>query len=397
MKVRTLVPAGLVVLVTLFLALSAGTRGQERGPVTSFLQEFMSRPASAVMGQEVRVPSAIGPVTGYLARPEAAQHLPAVLLLPDERGLTDWMRENARDLAGTGFVVLALDLRPDRSRPGVRVLRPGAALADEKTLAQASAAVRWLRRRPDVSPERVGVVGWSWGGEQALALAAATSLQACAICDAPLSDEPSLLAGLRGTPVLAVVAGLDTSVRKTSSEAARTLDAARVPHKLAIFERVRPGFMGPEDRTEYMREAADRAWFEVYEFLDKYVEDAAQAPAAPILARTSVATIADIMRAVNQPTGVRGTLIRALAQEPSNPRAWHWVRANAALVVEAGRLLETHTPKRGTRAAWQQQIAEFTADAEGLVAAADRQDYREARRGLEKLAARCAVCHEHHR
>jgi hypothetical protein len=92
---------------------------------------------------------------------------------------------------------------------------------------------------------------------------------------------------------------------------------------------------------------------EVYEFLGKYVEDAPRG-AAPQPApgtqppKAPVATIADLMLAVNQPRGVRGTLTRALEQEPATQQQWDRVRANAALMAEAVRLLETRTPRRGT-------------------------------------------------
>jgi carboxymethylenebutenolidase len=367
-----------------------------------FLEELDAHKPPAVITQDVGFTSAVGRVGGYRARPDTAERLPAVLLLHDEQGLTDWMKQNARDLAGVGYVVLALDLPQGRAPSAGKAPGASSILAGEKTLAELSAAVRWLRRCPDVLPQQVGVVGWSWGGEQALALAAATPLQACVICDAPVTVDPALIAGLRGTPVLAVVAGGNEDARKRTPAFQKALAAARVPHKLCVYDGVRAGFMGPEERKSYAPTAADRAWFEVYEFLGKYVEDAAANQAPPPAAESApgkipVATIADIMRAVNAPTGVRGTLIRALEQKPATERQWSRVRANAALLADAGTLLQSHTPPRGTRRQWLEQVAVFRAAAQTIVAAADQNDYSGARRGLEQVAGRCAACHELHR
>jgi hypothetical protein len=262
--------------------------------------------------------------------------------------------------------------------------------------------VRWLRRRPDVLPERLGVVGWSRGGDQALALAATTPLQACVACDAVVSDDPALLLGLRATAVLLVVAGEEQKAREALPAFRGALAGAGVRPKVRVYDGVGAGFMGPEDRRGYAPAEAHKAWFEVYEFLGKFVEDAPRsagpqpAPEAPPRA-AAVATIADIMHAVNQPTGVRGTLTRALEQEPRTRQQWERVRANAALLAEGARLLETRMPPRGTQEDWREQVAALTEAAERVVAAADKHDARAARRRLAEVASRCAACHERHR
>jgi dienelactone hydrolase len=299
-------------------------------------------------------------------------------------------------------VVLTADLATDSATPQAQTRGVPAALADEQTLAKLSAMVRWLRRRGDVFPERLGVAGWSSGGDQALALAATTPLQACVACDAVVTDDPVLMAGLRGTPVLAVFAGGAGVPPKAIPAFQKALANADVPHKLRVFDGVGLGFMGPEDRKSYVRTAADKAWFEIYEFLGKYVEDppqhaAAEVPTASIRQKASVATIADIMRSVNQPTAVRGTLIRSLEQEPGTQQQWESIRANAALMAEANRLLQYGTPKRGTRGHWLEEVGAFTAALESIVTAADKHDYAGARRGLEEIKDRCTVCHTAHR
>jgi carboxymethylenebutenolidase len=368
-------------------------------PLPLFLDVFRQDRRPAIVTQGVTIDSAVGPVRGSLARPDTRERLPAVLLLPPEAGLTDWMKENARDLASIGYVVLALERSPGRTTQA-RGAWP--ALADEPTLAEQSAALRWLRRRPDVWPDRLGVVGWSLGGGQALALAAAAPVQACVVCDGPVSDEPALLAGLRGTPVLGVFAG-KAGAAKALPAFRRALTRAGIPHKVAVFRGAEPGFMCPANAAVYAREAAEQAYVEVYEFLGKYVEDAPQnSPTARPAAgghpaEKEFASIADLMRAVNEPTGVRGTLDEALAHTPGKRQDWERVRANAAVIAEAGNLLRVRTPPKGFRDHWLQQVEAYTAAAEGIVEAADRRDYAGARRGLQELSARCAVCHRQHR
>jgi carboxymethylenebutenolidase len=362
---------------------AAGAPGAPPPKLPPFLQLFNDHRQTPLAARDAAVASAAGRVSAYVVRPDTPERLPAVLIVPGDEGLNEWVKESAHELAEVGYVTLAVD--PPHDRAG--------AADEEAVLARLSAAVRWLRRRPDVLPERVGVVGWGSGAAKALSLAGSTSVQACVVCDGPVTAEPPVLAGLGRTPVLGLFAAGDAvpAFRKA-------LDVVGVPHKVEGYDGARDGFLGPPGRPGYAHDVADRAWVEVYEFLGKYVEDAplnhpAAAPGGP----NAIATIADLMRSVNQPTGVRGSLLRDLEQEPTTARQWERVRANAALVAEAGRLLQARTPPRGPPGHWSAEAAAYTAAAEQLVGAADRRDYTAARRSLDALGTCCASCHSRHR
>jgi dienelactone hydrolase len=360
-----------------------------------FLDDFRADSEPPLVSKEVRFPSAVGPVAGFWARQEVKQPLPAILIVYDDDSSTNWMKANARHLASIDYETLAVNVHRRRFAAGGE--RP--AFTDEATLAELSAAVRWLRSRSTVLPNRLGVVGWGWSGGQALALASATSLQACVVCDAPLPSEPGIVVGLRETQVLAVFAGENPSRRNEGLAAFRKLLAAsEVPSRIDVIDGVRAGFMGPPGTKTYAHDAAEDAWFAIYNFLEKHVEDARLPEAASMRpAARSVATIADIMRAVNDPAGLRGALGKALDQEPSSPKAWQRIRANAALMAEAGGWLRTQPSPKGPGSHWREQAEAFTAAAESIVDAADQRDYPAARRSLAQLAEQCAACHLEHR
>jgi carboxymethylenebutenolidase len=365
-----------------------------------FLDDFLANTEPSLISREVRFPSAVGPVAGFWARPDVKQPLPAVLIVYDEDSWTDWMKTNTRHLASIGYEVLTVNVH--RRRVAASRLRgaggEGLAFTDEATLAELSAAVRWLRGRSTVLPNRLGVVGWNWSGGQALALASATSLQACIVCDAPLPSEPGIAVGLRGTPVLAVYAGEDQVSRKELSAFRKLLAASQVSCKVHLADGVRAGFMGPSGKKPYAHDAAEDAWVVIYNFLEKHVEDArSPEPASLRIAAHTVATIADIMRAVNEPAGLRGALGKALEREPGSRKEWERIRANAALMAEAGGWLQMQPPPKGPVLHWKEQAQAFTAAAEAIVNAADKRDYPAARRGLTRLASQCAACHLEHR
>jgi carboxymethylenebutenolidase len=386
---------GLVLLVT-----PGGVRTAAQPPTdTPFLEKFRAPREPTVVTREVAIRSAAGEVKGYLARPDTQERLPAVLLLHDETGPSDWLKEQARALSGIGYLVLVPDLTGEAPKGG-KSPGPVAILADEPLLSKLSAMVRWLRRRPDVLPGQVGVVGWSWGSDLALALASAVGLQGCVLCHGSLAADPALLGSLRATPLFVLVAGKDPALDGFR----KALDTAHILHRVRVFDDVIPGFMMPKAGKPAFHKETEEAWVEIYNFLGRYVEDAPDngpvfgAASKSTPARESpIATISDLMRSINGPTGVRTTLIQSLEKEPAGQQEWKTIRANAALVAEAGLLLEDLTPPRGTHGHWVEQTHEFTASARKLLAAAGRQDYPGARRGLEELAGRCATCHKQHR
>jgi dienelactone hydrolase len=397
LQARAALGAGVAALLVVFLFPAGGFPGevnQDLRPMPPFLDLFRGHGEVPIKSEDVHFLSAVGTVGGYLTRPATEDQLPAVLLLPGENGLTAWMKDNGRDLAGIGYVVLAVDL--DWGRTAGPPTKP-TDLADEQVLARLWAAIRWLKRRPDVQAQRVGVVGWAGWGRQALALAAATPVQACAICDTEVQLDPALVAGLRGTPVFAAVAGKENPGLKNLTGFRQTLQAAGNPQKILVYEEARPGFLEPSAKA-YAHSSAERAWVELYEFLGKYVEDAPTSPATGSPSHSNaVATIADIMRAVNSPTGLLGVLDLELAQAPSNQRQWDRVRAQAALIAESSRLLPSLRPQKGPRGQWEEQARAFARAAGAVVASADERNYDAVRRSLQSLRSRCQACHRLYR
>jgi cytochrome c556 len=124
---------------------------------------------------------------------------------------------------------------------------------------------------------------------------------------------------------------------------------------------------------------------------------AVAATAAPIPEKKQAATVAELMRVINAPAGVRGNLARLLAEQPSNDVVWKQVRAHAAVMTETGTRLQSHIPKRGKRTSWRNFAGEYRNLAASLVAAADRRDYGSSQKLLGRIADSCGACHLEHR
>src|SRR5215471_21406947 len=92
-------------------------------------------------------------IHGYLAVPQGGGPFPALVLVPDVRGLTDHYRDIARRFAAAGFVTLAVDLYSREGAPDLpdmaAVFAWMRALPDPRVLADLGAAVEHVAGRPE--------------------------------------------------------------------------------------------------------------------------------------------------------------------------------------------------------------------------------------------------------
>jgi dienelactone hydrolase len=108
-----------------------------------------------------------GPLTGYLTTPPGAGPFPAVALIHSCLGLPGNRAAFAATLASWGYAALYVDEFAPRG------LNETCSVDFPVGPADAAAALAYLARQPFVDAKRVAVVGFSQGGDVALAVAAA--------------------------------------------------------------------------------------------------------------------------------------------------------------------------------------------------------------------------------
>jgi dienelactone hydrolase len=122
--------------------------------------------------------------TGFLADGSKGNKAPGVLVAHEGGGfLTDHPKERARMIAQLGYVAFALDLfgdpRPtlDEAKAIVQQLRSHLPSLRERV----GAAFETLKQQENVDPERIGAVGYCFGGTAVLELARSGAAVACTI------------------------------------------------------------------------------------------------------------------------------------------------------------------------------------------------------------------------
>ena len=121
---------------------------------------------------------------GYAAWPAAGASHPAIILIPDVRGLYEHYRDVARRFAAEGFFTFALDLYSREGEPSLpdmpAVFRWMRQLPDSRVLADIEAAAAFLAGRTDVRSDAIGITGFCMGGQYALM--AACSVERLVAC-----------------------------------------------------------------------------------------------------------------------------------------------------------------------------------------------------------------------
>ena len=137
----------------------------------------------------VTFPSGGDMVRGYLAVPAGAGPFGAIVCAPENLGLTEHRQEETRRLAAEGFIVLVVDPYsriggvPPQDYKDAEERRSKAFIAakDETVVPDCQAALKWLRARSDVRPDRIGTLGYCLGGGTSLAWASQSDDLACAV------------------------------------------------------------------------------------------------------------------------------------------------------------------------------------------------------------------------
>ena len=209
-------------------------------------------------------------LSGFLATPAGKGPHPAMVVIHEWWGLNDWIRDNTREMARRGYVALAVDLyrgQVAEDRDTAHELSRG--LPSDRALADLKAAVAYVRGRDDVDGDRVGSIGWCFGGGHSLALSLAEPLQATVVCYGRLVLDPETLRSLAG-PVLGVFGENDRGIPPDDvRQFEKSLGEAGVDADVALYEDVGHAFMNPGNERGYSEAAAGEAWKRIFGFLDE--------------------------------------------------------------------------------------------------------------------------------
>jgi len=237
-----------------------------------------------VDAETVKYPSGRFEITGYLVKPKGAARHPGVIVIHENRGLNEHIRDVARRFASEGFVALAPDLLSRVGGTGNTARRPAGPVeeADESgrtaggvTEAIASlplygviddlkASFEFLEKQPTVEATHISSVGFCWGGWRSFTLATALPKLNKAVVfygSSPDSGFEKVQAS-----VLAHYAETDARITGNAIWTKKMMDSANKKFQYYIYPKSDHAFFN-DTGNRYNAEASKVAWQRTLEFL----------------------------------------------------------------------------------------------------------------------------------
>jgi carboxymethylenebutenolidase len=207
-------------------------------------------------------------IRAYVGYPERKDKAPAVVVIHEIFGLTDWEPTVVDRLAMAGYVAIVPDLLssrfgmtpadPDSGRKLTALLDPDSVSAD------LNVAYQYLNGLPAVRRDQIGSIGFCWGGGRSFRYATANPrLKAAVVCYGPAPDS-TLMGNIRAS-VLGVYGEDDARITAALPDVARQMKAAGARFAYDIYPGTGHGFLKP-GRKGSDTDQVEKAWARILGF-----------------------------------------------------------------------------------------------------------------------------------
>lgn len=223
--------------------------------------------------------------SGYLVYPSTATNasttsskkLPAVIMIHENRGLNDNIKNMANTLSKEGYVVLAVDLfkgqstnDPNQASQLVKSVRDN----PQEAISNLQAAVKYVSSLPFVDSSKIASLGWCFGGGQSLQLALHSEQHPLAATilyyGTPLVIDKQELSKIKW-PVLGIFGDHDQANPLPLINAFKAaLDGDGITNEILIYKGLGHAFANPSGANYAPQQTAD-AWQKTLTFLSKYL------------------------------------------------------------------------------------------------------------------------------
>jgi dienelactone hydrolase len=190
---------------------------------------------------------------GFVAFDDAAKgKRPGVLIVHEWWGHNEHARNQAKRLAKEGFVAFALDMygkgklakHPEEAQAFMTEAKKDAA----KQKARFMAALEMLKKQPNVDPEKIGAVGYCFGGGVVLDMArAGVDLDAVVSIHGALGTDKPAKKGAVKPQVVVLTGADDPMIGKDQVDAfKKEMDAAGAKYEVVAYPHAQHSFTNPD-------------------------------------------------------------------------------------------------------------------------------------------------------
>ncbi|KRB09686.1 MAG: carboxymethylenebutenolidase [Achromobacter mucicolens] len=245
------------------------------GPVAA--QTAIATDAKGLVAGKVEIPTSDGKIPAYRAAPEGKKNLPTILVVQEIFGVHEYIQDVCRRLAHLGYLAIAPELYVRQGDPSKYTEIPKlqaevvSKVPDKQVTADLDATAAWAAAHGG-NPDRLGIVGFCWGGRQVWLYAAHNAkLKAGAAWYGQLAGDPSELKPKSAlaivndlkAPVLGAYGGKDAGISQTDVDRMRVElakgSAAAKASRIDIYPEAGHAFHA-DYRPSYRKAEAEQAW-----------------------------------------------------------------------------------------------------------------------------------------
>jgi carboxymethylenebutenolidase len=216
-------------------------------------------------------------IGGYITRPKGDIARPAVVVIHEWDGINDQVRDVARRLAKAGYVALAPDLL---SRVGGTssfasrdaAIAAGRKLEDDAITKDLTGGVNYLKGQSFVRANKIGVIGFCWGGGKALLFTTRNKDLAASVIY--YGSNPTNLEDVKNisAPVLGQYGGADERITSGVPKLEEAMKKYGKSFDYKIYPGAPHGFNSDTNPRNFREEAAKEAWNRTLEFFKKHLQ-----------------------------------------------------------------------------------------------------------------------------
>lgn len=245
------------------------------GPAVA--QTAIATDANGLLAGKIDIPVPGGTVPAYRAAPQGKKNLPTVIVVQEIFGVHEYIQDVCRRLAHQGYLAIAPELYARQGDPSKYTEIPKlqaevvSKVPDAQVRGDLDATAAWASANGG-NPDRLGILGFCWGGRQVWLYAAHNpKLKAGAAWYGQLAGEPSelkpkavlsIVDDLKA-PVLGAYGGKDAGISQADVDRMRIElakgTAAAKASRIDIYPDA-PHAFHADYRPSYRKAEAEQAW-----------------------------------------------------------------------------------------------------------------------------------------
>lgn len=231
----------------------------------------------AVDSSEVNFISDSFNIKAYVSKPKSAGSFPAILIIHENRGLTDHIKDVTRRFANQGYVALAPDLLSRSGGTPQFATTDEAAtaigkLSQEGIIQDLNSTLKYLQGLSYVKKDYIAVLGYCWGGGNSLLFATRNpEIKASVVYYGPNPNNLDDVANITA-PMLGIFGGKDPRITVNVPKLDEAMKKSGKSFEYKVYPEALHAFFN-DTGANYNPDAAAEAWPLTLSFLEKHLKN----------------------------------------------------------------------------------------------------------------------------